>query len=73
MKHKPNTFDRKLGKRIKEIRQHNRRSQTWLGKKLKVSFQQIQKYENGMNRISVQNLVKIAYALHHPITDLIPS
>ena len=35
-------------------------SQTSLGKSVGVTFQQIQKYENGTNRIGASNLCKIA-------------
>jgi len=38
-------------------------SQKKLGQALGVAFQQIQKYENGSNRISASNLYKIAKAL----------
>jgi transcriptional regulator with XRE-family HTH domain len=35
-----------------------------------VSFQQIQKYENGVNRVSFSRLVQIARALDCRVTDL---
>jgi transcriptional regulator with XRE-family HTH domain len=35
-------------------------SQAKLGKALGVSFQQIQKYENGFNRVSASSLARIA-------------
>jgi transcriptional regulator with XRE-family HTH domain len=38
-------------------------SQTSLGKSVGVTFQQIQKYENGTNRIGASNLYKIASSL----------
>lgn len=38
-------------------------SQTVLGERLGVSFQQIQKYENGKNRVGAGNLVHIARIL----------
>ena len=38
-------------------------NQTMLGQALGVSFQQVQKYENGMNRIGASNLLKISKAL----------
>jgi transcriptional regulator with XRE-family HTH domain len=43
-------------------------SQTDLGKHLGVTFQQVQKYENGVNRVGSGNLFKIAGALGVPIT-----
>ena len=41
-----------------------------MGEKCGVSFQQIQKYENGANRISFSRLVQIARALRCRVTDL---
>ena len=43
-------------------------SQTRLGESLDLSFQQIQKYERGIDRISVGRLVHLAQALDVPIT-----
>ena len=43
-------------------------SQTDLGNLLDVTFQQIQKYENGANRISAGRLHSIAEILEVPIT-----
>jgi transcriptional regulator with XRE-family HTH domain len=42
--------------------------QTDLGKALGVTFQQVQKYEKGTNRIGVGRLQKIARALRVPIS-----
>jgi transcriptional regulator with XRE-family HTH domain len=46
-------------------------SQTRLGDKLGVTFQQVQKYERGVNRISASALVLIAEALQCRTTDLL--
>ncbi len=43
-------------------------SQTTLGHALGISFQQIQKYENGLNRVSAGRLMHIANILHVPIS-----
>lgn len=43
-------------------------SQTQLGEKLGVTFQQIQKYEKGANRVGAGRLLKIAHTLKVPIT-----
>ena len=45
-------------------------SQTELGKAIGVTFQQIQKYENGKNRIGASRLHLVATALNVPITEL---
>nr|QQZ51027.1 helix-turn-helix transcriptional regulator [Phenylobacterium glaciei] len=45
-------------------------SQEALAEQCGVSFQQIQKYENGANRISFSRLVQIARALRCRVVDL---
>ena len=55
--------DKILGQRIKTARQKKRLSQTNLAAECGVSFQQIQKYESGINRVSVSRLIQIAGAL----------
>jgi len=45
-------------------------SQSALGEKIGVTFQQIQKYENGVNRIGSGRLQKIAAILGVPISAL---
>lgn len=59
----PEPVDQHVGKRMKARRVGLRISQTDIGKKLGVTFQQIQKYENGSNRIGASNLFKLAGAL----------
>lgn len=56
-------IDRMIGKRIKELRATAGLSQTTLGKRLGISFQQVQKYEYGTNRISAATLWKMAQLL----------
>ena len=62
-----------LGERIRARRNQIEMSQGDLGKALGVSFQQIQKYENGTNRISSGRLIQIVNALQCNVTDLIGS
>jgi transcriptional regulator with XRE-family HTH domain len=45
-------------------------SQESLGKVLGVSFQQIQKYESGRNRVSAARLFEICEALGAPLTSM---
>ena len=52
----PTTIDVHIGKRLKRLRRDRELSQTALGRAANVSFQQIQKYERGCNRISVGRL-----------------
>jgi transcriptional regulator with XRE-family HTH domain len=58
-----NHVDVEIGQRIKQRRKSMSISQEKLGEALGVSFQQIQKYEKGMNRISVSSLKTIAQFL----------
>jgi transcriptional regulator with XRE-family HTH domain len=55
-----NHVDVEVGLRIKQRRKAMSISQEKLGEALGVSFQQIQKYEKGMNRVSVSSLKTIA-------------
>jgi transcriptional regulator with XRE-family HTH domain len=45
-------------------------SQVELGEKLGVSFQQVQKYEKGINRISAARLFDICKALKIPLASM---
>jgi transcriptional regulator with XRE-family HTH domain len=64
----PHPIDVMVGKRIRLRRVQLGFSQTELGKKLGVTFQQVQKYENGANRVSCSRLYEISTALDVPIT-----
>ena len=59
----PDPIDLYVGGRVRARRTGLRISQTKLGEALGVTFQQIQKYENGGNRIGASNLFRIAKAL----------
>lgn len=56
-------IDKTIGLRMRNIRKKNRISQEELGKQIGVSFQQVQKYENGSNRLSAARLVHVARIL----------
>jgi transcriptional regulator with XRE-family HTH domain len=60
--------DIELGKRIRLRRLEQDISQAELGDKLGVSFQQVQKYEKGVNRVGAARLQTIATALDVPVT-----
>ena len=60
--------DVELGMRIRLRRVEIDISQTGLADKLGVSFQQVQKYEKGVNRVGAARLQQIAIALDVPIT-----
>jgi transcriptional regulator with XRE-family HTH domain len=60
-----------IGERIRARRNQIEMSQEELGDALKVSFQQIQKYEKGNNRISSGRVLQLAQALQCGVIDLI--
>ena len=60
--------DIEMGKRIRLRRVEQKISQADLGEKLGVSFQQVQKYEKGVNRVGAARLQQIASALSVPVT-----
>ena len=60
-------LDGHVGRRVRARRTQLGLSQTELGLRLGLSFQQIQKYENGGNRISAGTLGRIAAALDAPV------
>ena len=64
------SIDKAIGGRLKMYRQRANISQTALGKHLGVSFQQVQKYENGTNRVSAATLIKISRFLNIAISEL---
>lgn len=59
----PDPIDRYVGARIRGRRLGLSISQTKLGQAIGVTFQQIQKYESGTNRVGASNLYRIAKAL----------
>ena len=63
-----NNVDQIIGKKIYSLRLDNNISQSELGKKIGVSAQQLQKYENAKNRISAARLSLIAKVLDKDIS-----
>lgn len=57
------TLDEKIGLAIRRARRASERSQDWLGDKLGVSYQQVQKFEKGANRMSAAQLMAACAAL----------
>jgi transcriptional regulator with XRE-family HTH domain len=68
----PDPIDLQVGITIRQLRKERRVSQAELGAALGITFQQIQKYERGVNRISASMLVKAALALDVQPSDLLP-
>ncbi len=63
MKKSTGSIDKEIGSRVRMRRVSIGMSQEKLGDMLGLTFQQVQKYEKGMNRISVARLVDIAKIL----------
>ncbi len=63
-----NPTDKHVGARVRMRRLMLGMSQTNLGDALKLTFQQVQKYENGGNRISASRLQQIAHILQVPVS-----
>lgn len=53
-------IDALVGMNVKRLRKQKNVTQATLGEVLSVTFQQVQKYENGTNRISASKLVQMA-------------
>lgn len=60
--------DVEVGQRIRARRMAKGMSQTELGEMLGVTFQQVQKYEKGVNRVGAGRLVRVAEALDVPVS-----
>jgi transcriptional regulator with XRE-family HTH domain len=63
----PNPVDIHVGMRVRMRRKMKGVSQEALANQLKLTFQQVQKYERGSNRISASKLYEIARALETPV------
>ena len=64
---KPDPVDIEVGQRIKIQRLAAGLSQTELGESIGVTFQQVQKYEKGANRVGAGRLTQIARVLNVPV------
>ena len=68
----PDPIDVAVGLRLRTLRKSCGMSQERLGKALGITFQQVQKYERGTNRVSASMLVKSARALEVSPSGLLP-
>jgi len=64
----PNSTDIYVGSRVRMRRLMLKMSQTALGNALGLTFQQVQKYEKGTNRIGASRLHSISHILQVPIS-----
>lgn len=68
MRNKPDPVDVHVGERLRQRRTLLGLSQGEIGARLGLSFQQIQKYERGTNRIGASRLYRLSKVLGVPIT-----
>jgi transcriptional regulator with XRE-family HTH domain len=66
----PDSIDKHVGGRVRMRRMMLKMSQTTLGDALGLTFQQVQKYEKGVNRIGAGRLQHIAHFLEVPVEFL---
>src|ERR1700726_588805 len=64
----PNPTDKHVGSRVRMRRMMLGMSQEVLGDALDLTFQQVQKYEKGTNRVSASRLQHISQILQLPVT-----
>ncbi len=68
----PNPIDLEVGRRLRATRVAQGRTQQQLAAAVRLTFQQIQKYERGSNRISASKLVEMAEYLRCDPAGLLP-
>jgi transcriptional regulator with XRE-family HTH domain len=68
MKKTPNPTDKHVGSRVRMRRMMLEMSQEKLGNAIGLTFQQVQKYEKGTNRIGASRLQQIAQILQVPVS-----
>jgi len=66
VKKTPDPIDRHVGSRVRMQRMLMKMTQEKLGEALGLTFQQVQKYEKGMNRIGASRLQQISKTLNTP-------
>src|SRR6202161_1024268 len=67
-KKSPNPIDKHVGSRVRMRRMMLSMSQEKLGNALGLTFQQVQKYEKGTNRIGASRLQQISQILQVPVS-----
>lgn len=69
----PSAIDHHIGARMRARRQELGMAQDQLARLIGVTFQQVQKYEKGVNRVSAAALYRICTALELPLAALLPA
>lgn len=65
-------IDKWVGQRIGELRRETGLSQSMLATSLGLSFQQVQKYEAGLNRVSAARLYQLSALFNCAVADFFP-
>lgn len=66
----PHPVDLHVGRRLRQLRRQRGLTQARLAERLDLTFQQIQKYERGANRISASKLFDAAQVLEVAVAEL---
>jgi transcriptional regulator with XRE-family HTH domain len=66
----PDAYDVAIGHKLRALRNVQKMSQETLGKHLGLTFQQVQKYEKGINRLSGSRLIQIAKLFNIGVDEL---
>ena len=69
-KHELKKIDQTVGRNIKRLRIARKMNQKTLAERVGVTFQQIQKYESGVNRVSASRLYSLAMVFGLPVRAL---
>lgn len=69
----PGPVDIHIGKRLREQRCYAGMTQTALAGSAGITFQQLQKYEQGANRVPASRLWEFAGTLHAPVESFFPA
>ena len=60
----PNNLHRELGQRLRLLRKARGLSQIQVAQQMGVAFQQVQKYERGINKLSFERIWQLSAILH---------
>ena len=63
----PSHVDHQVGRRIRQARRDAKLTQEQLGNMIGLTFQQVQKYEKGVNRIGASRLYEVSRILNVPV------
>lgn len=71
--HQPHEVDLAVGMNIRRLRRQMGKSQEFLAEGIGLTFQQVQKYERGANRVSCSVLIAICETLQCSPLDILPT